>query len=67
MNIIAWTPFFVEERITTATGVERRISIEPVGHNRDHALKLFAERVTANPPAYSPHTNLRLVLIGGDR
>jgi hypothetical protein len=61
------TAFLLEERITTATGVERRISVEPAGHTREQALTLFAERVAANVPAYGPRTGIRLVLKGGDR
>lgn len=68
MNIIPQTTAFrIEERITTANGVERRISIEPAGNDRDHAFKLLTERIAANRPAYRPTTGIRLVLLGGDR
>ncbi|MGN9802085.1 hypothetical protein [Micromonospora sp. L32] len=61
------TGFRLEERITTATGVERRVSIEPAGDDRDQAFKLMTERVAANRPAYAPDSGIRLVLVGGDR
>lgn len=60
-------PYLIEERITTATGVEKTIATEPVGADRDQAIKLFGERVAANLPAYAPATGIRLVLTGGDR
>lgn len=48
----------LEERIVTATGVERRTSAEPAG----------TDRVAANPAAYAPTAGIRLVLVlGGDR
>jgi hypothetical protein len=59
--------FHLEERIATATGVERRISVEPAGHDRQHAVTLFGRRVAANPAAYCPEGGIRLVLVGGDR
>lgn len=61
------TQFLLEERITTANGVEKRIAVEPVGHDREQAHKLFTERVHANAPAYHGATGIRLVLLGGDR
>jgi len=55
----------LEERIVTATGVERRTSIEPAGNDRDRAFQLFADRVAANPAAYAPTAGIRLVLVEG--
>ncbi|MEW2474592.1 hypothetical protein AB0875_12455 [Micromonospora gifhornensis] len=68
-NIIphAPNPFRIEERHTTATGVERTVSVEPVGHNREQAVRLFDARVAANLPAYTPTSGIRIVLTGGDR
>ncbi|MEU7975198.1 hypothetical protein AB0B48_24480 [Micromonospora sp. NPDC049089] len=55
----------LEERIVTATGVERRTSVEPVGNDRDRAFQLFTDRVAANPAAYAPTAGIRLVLVAG--
>ena len=68
MNIIPQpAAFLIEERITTATGVERRVSVEPAGRDRDQAFKLLTERIAANRAAYAPTSGIRLVLLGGDR
>ena len=70
MYIIPGSPFLIQERMTTANGVEKTISVEPAGGNREHAHKLFHERVAANRPAYAPHTGIRIVLVestGGGR
>jgi hypothetical protein len=61
------TAFLLEERHTTATGVERRVSVEPAGNNRHQAWQVLAFRVAQNPAMYAPHTGIRLVLVGGDR
>jgi hypothetical protein len=55
----------LEERITTATGVERRTSVEPVGNDRDRAFQLLTARIAANPDAYAPTAGIRLVLVQG--
>lgn len=60
-------PYLLEERHTTATGVERTVSIEPAGINRDQAWQVLYYRVTQNPAVYGPHSGIRLVLVGGDR
>lgn len=58
--------FSIEERITS-NGVERRVSVEAAGNDRDQAFAQLHARIAANRPAYTPTSGLRLVLIGGDR
>lgn len=61
------TAFLLEERHTTATGVERRVSVEPAGNTRHQAWQVLYARVAQNPAAYGPHSGIRLVIKGGDR
>ena len=70
MNIIPQPAAFrIEERITTATGVEKPANTEPkpAGNSRDEAWKVFTDRIAENPYVWGEHTGMRLVLIGGDR
>ena len=67
MNIIPQTAYLIQERITTANGVEKTIATEPAGNDRDQAFKLLTEKIHANAPAYHGATGIRLVLLGGDR
>lgn len=61
------TAFLLQERHTTATGVERTVSVEPAGNTRHQAWQVLAFRVAQNPTAYAPGSGIRLVLKGGDR
>ncbi|RAN92677.1 hypothetical protein GAR05_06169 [Micromonospora saelicesensis] len=59
------TAFLLQERHTTATGVERRVATEPAGNTRDDAWTVMAERIHNTPAIYDPWSGIRLVLVQG--